>query len=70
MNLGTMTLRCPKCGSDQFLYPENPNLDSQVTCRQCGAVAAARDIINMDEATRTAADRVREALRDTTKRKQ
>jgi transcription initiation factor TFIIIB Brf1 subunit/transcription initiation factor TFIIB len=62
-------LRCPTCGSDQFLYPDNPNLDSQVTCRQCGAVAAVRDIADHGEALRTAADRVGKALRDTTKRK-
>lgn len=68
MNLGTMTLRCATCGGDQFLYPENPNLDSQVTCRQCGATALAKDLINRDEATRLAAERVRDMLRKPPKR--
>ena len=30
-------LRCPKCGSNKFVVPDNSTDDSLVTCADCGA---------------------------------
>jgi predicted nucleic acid-binding Zn-ribbon protein len=29
-------LRCPKCGSNKFVVPDNSTADSLVTCAHCG----------------------------------
>jgi hypothetical protein len=29
-------LRCPKCGSNKFIVPDNSTDDSLVTCADCG----------------------------------
>lgn len=41
----TATLLCPKCGSDQFINPENINLESQATCGACGHTTPASELI-------------------------
>ena len=40
-----VTLKCKKCGSDQFEAPVRPNDNSKVTCRKCGAVETYGNII-------------------------
>lgn len=31
-----MTINCSACGSDQFIYPENPQPEDTATCSGCG----------------------------------
>jgi ribosomal protein S27E len=33
---GEVKARCAKCGSDQFVIPDNPKDSSVVTCHSCG----------------------------------
>lgn len=68
MKLGTMKVRCPDCGSDQFERPGDANLDTQVTCTQCGRAAVVRDLIDHGEAKRLATERVRKMLGKALKR--
>lgn len=64
--LGKMTLRCKKCGGDQFIHPDAVNLQSEVSCRQCawtGTVGQLADPQAVDEAKRLAAEAFRTATR-------
>lgn len=33
-----VSLKCKKCGSDQFEIPDRPTDSSKITCGKCGAV--------------------------------
>ena len=43
MNISNIPLTCPKCGTDQLIYPENPSIESQLSCKDCGHSFLARD---------------------------
>ncbi|MGP0125299.1 ECs_2282 family putative zinc-binding protein [Pseudomonas bubulae] len=40
-----VSIKCKKCGSDQFEIPARPNDSSKVTCGKCGAVETYGKII-------------------------
>lgn len=59
-------LLCPQCGSDQFIHPENTNLQSQVQCAECGHLDTAEVLaINARnaQAKKLASEAVRASLR-------
>jgi hypothetical protein len=37
----TTPLLCPQCGGNQFIHPDNPDLESQITCAVCGHTTKA-----------------------------
>jgi DNA-directed RNA polymerase subunit RPC12/RpoP len=39
MGTDRVTLKCGRCGSTQFSFPENPTASDQVTCADCGATS-------------------------------
>lgn len=39
-----LTLKCSKCGSDQFEMPDRPRLSDKVTCARCGASTRYGDL--------------------------
>lgn len=57
-----ITLTCPHCRGDQFIQPENANLNSKVTCAGCKREFLASDLAaatGKKEAERLAAKALR-----------
>ncbi|MFU1927633.1 ECs_2282 family putative zinc-binding protein [Bordetella hinzii] len=61
----TVKVTCPKCGSDQFVQPENPRPEDNVSCGSCGAtyvIAELQEAAARHEAEQLADELVRSAL--------
>lgn len=51
METNETLLRCPQCGSEQFIKAGYPNFNSEITCEACGARGVVKAIA-IDTATR------------------
>jgi transposase-like protein len=63
--MSKISLTCPHCGSDQFIHPENPNLESKVTCMACNTtltIAEMAGSATRQEAVRLATETARATL--------
>ena len=62
--IGTITLKCGKCGGEQFSAPAEPKPEDHATCVACGNVVQLDDFIAKarEEAIKVA-DAFAEALR-------
>lgn len=63
--MSKINLSCPKCGCDQFVQPDDPTMESKVTCTGCGQEFLAADLVKsnvVDEAHGLATDLARSTL--------
>lgn len=63
--MATVQLTCPECGGDQFIHPDNANLESRVKCASCGLEGVAGDLIKpqaLEEAKRLAVEALRSSF--------
>lgn len=42
--MGTAKIRCAKCGSDDFIKPDDPKPDDHITCSGCGEITRWADV--------------------------
>lgn len=65
--LGPLTMRCPKCGAQEFSHPDQPGVNSELTCKACGKRTKLSALVqgNVTREVRRLADASRPAIRVT-----